>query len=270
MKSKDIKYIFEQNPELSDIGTKTQYFKYLKTIFPESKVQDILWHGAKEKFEEFDSKKMGTLSRNFGKGVYATPDFSWARKYAQVKGGKEPLPLLADVKNPLITDSKFNEFHKVFSYIEGGETILDYLDKDSVANFEYLDRDSLNKINEYFTEYVGEKDEKGLPVYQKNIYSMPSLKEVVLPSVEQTHILGSKKDAEGFKKFVQNNSSEKSLEKRILTSIFSVFTLTGLIFSTNQITGNVIGVLNSKFNFIWPALTIAGIVGLFITRKYKK
>ena len=34
--------LFESNPELANIGTQTQYSQYLDTIFPDSKVKDIL------------------------------------------------------------------------------------------------------------------------------------------------------------------------------------------------------------------------------------
>ena len=45
MKKEGIDYVFEQNQKLKEIGTKKQYNKYLKTIFPESKVKDIVYQG---------------------------------------------------------------------------------------------------------------------------------------------------------------------------------------------------------------------------------
>jgi len=41
--------LFESNPELASIGTPEQYSQYLDTIFPDSKVKDIVYHGSKTK-----------------------------------------------------------------------------------------------------------------------------------------------------------------------------------------------------------------------------
>ena len=37
--------LFEQNPELANIGTQEQYSQYLDQVFPDSKVKDIMYHG---------------------------------------------------------------------------------------------------------------------------------------------------------------------------------------------------------------------------------
>ena len=49
-----IKELFEDNLELSSIGTEEQYEKYIKTIFPDSKVNNIVYHRTKsQKFDNF-------------------------------------------------------------------------------------------------------------------------------------------------------------------------------------------------------------------------
>ena len=56
---------FEANPELTSIGTPAQYSQYLESIFPESKVKDIVYHGTHAKFDKFDKnfiKKDGVNS----------------------------------------------------------------------------------------------------------------------------------------------------------------------------------------------------------------
>lgn len=40
--------LFESNPELASIGTPEQYSQYLDTIFPDSQVSDIVYHGTME------------------------------------------------------------------------------------------------------------------------------------------------------------------------------------------------------------------------------
>lgn len=54
-----IDFVFEQNPELLRIGTKEQYSEYLDTVFPESKVKDILYHGTKNNFDQFSKEFLG-------------------------------------------------------------------------------------------------------------------------------------------------------------------------------------------------------------------
>ena len=54
--------VFEQSPELIKIGSQQEYSIYLNTIFPDSKVKVIVYHGTNKKFDKFDF----TVSRNFG------------------------------------------------------------------------------------------------------------------------------------------------------------------------------------------------------------
>jgi len=51
--SEEVDFVFEQNSELEKIGTRKQYSEYLSTIFPNSKVKDILYHGTTESFDTF-------------------------------------------------------------------------------------------------------------------------------------------------------------------------------------------------------------------------
>jgi len=55
--------LFNENPELANIGTKEQYSQYLDTIFPDSKVKDIVYHGT-EKFigDVFTKEYLGKKS----------------------------------------------------------------------------------------------------------------------------------------------------------------------------------------------------------------
>ena len=59
-----ISELFEFNPDLNDIGTKEQYSQYLDTIFPSSKMKDIVYHGSGDKFQgdKFDKKFQGNTS----------------------------------------------------------------------------------------------------------------------------------------------------------------------------------------------------------------
>ena len=83
-----VQELFESNPELANIGTPEQYSQYLDTIFPDSKVKDIVYHGSKEKFDTVDVSKS-----KFQKGFYFAKDKSIAKGYGNT------LPLLVDSKN---------------------------------------------------------------------------------------------------------------------------------------------------------------------------
>ena len=64
--------------ELTNIGTKEQYSTYLDSIFPESKIKDIVYHGSKEKFDEVDINKS-----KYKKGFYFAKDKSIAEGYGK-------------------------------------------------------------------------------------------------------------------------------------------------------------------------------------------
>jgi len=81
--TKGVPELFESNPELANIGTSEQYSQYLDTIFPGSKVKDIVYHGTrgfdnsgreKPKFDNFDKsfigKGQGLRSDDMAKGFY--------------------------------------------------------------------------------------------------------------------------------------------------------------------------------------------------------
>ena len=128
------------------------YSQYLDTIFPDSKVKDIVYHGTKgDKFDKFKSSGTGT----FGKGVY-----------------------FGDYKTALQNTDLLDDF--TLEPIKG-------FDKDKIIPA---------LIN---TQNIFQRDLGGNGI--RNEY-------VVEP--EQIHILGSKQDIKGFKKFANNTSKELS------------------------------------------------------------
>ena len=55
--------IFNEYPELENIGTKEEYSQYLETIFPNSKIKDIVYHASPNKFTKFkDPFRFGSES----------------------------------------------------------------------------------------------------------------------------------------------------------------------------------------------------------------
>jgi hypothetical protein len=199
-----VDFVFDKNLELATIGTKEEYSQYLETIFPNSKLKDILYHGTREKFtgETFDMNKRGA-GRNFGKGVYFAHSTIELEKYVRTKDGGEVVTAIVNIKNPFITCNRLNDFYGVFM-IPDDQKISEYTNGcDGVINYFSLERDSFSKINKYAIEYIGEKDAVGFPTYQKTIYVKPEIREVVVEYPEQIHILGSQSDIEKFKEFVK-------------------------------------------------------------------
>jgi len=166
--------LFEDNLELSSIGTEEQYEKYIKTIFPDSKVNNIVYHRTKsQKFDNFNNKtdnyaKSDTYTKD---GIYFSNDMNIG---AEVYG-ETIIPAIVNISNPYL----FKE-EGIFA-IEG----------DNPYNL------SINSI-----------DQKKLLGNEDGVLFKPNKRngQTIVFEPEQIHILGSKKDIEGFKNFVSNNT----------------------------------------------------------------
>ena len=195
-----VDFVFEQNPELSAIGTKEQYSKYLETIFPDSKFRDIVYHGtnAKEKFDNFDLSKKRTGTRNLGPGVYFTTNVSTQHKYANFGEG-HTVSSVINTKDPFITSTHYNDAFGAYLSLDN-ESFTKYVNNDSILDYEELDNDKLAPLNKYLIKYTGELVNK-LPTRQE--YFNPKIHQILIPSTEQIHILGSSDDLKKFGEFVE-------------------------------------------------------------------
>ena len=221
---KGVDFVFEEHPELADIGTKEQYSKYLKTIFPESKVKDIVYHGTNEKkiFDKFDRSKLGKSSHRDSikkvEGFFFTEDKS---EIEQRGYGNITYSALLNLKNPKAAHSNI---------IYGRKPPAEY--------------DGLHSMGA----------------------TTPAKFTVFDPS--KIYILGSKKDAKKFYKFVNKNVKD-SLEDRIISGFFILFFIVGLSFASPLLTGNAIGISEDKSNLLGLLFIILGIGGFFIHKKLK-
>lgn len=183
-------FVFEQNPELKKIGTKEQYSEYLETIFPESKVKNILYHGGGENLKE-DNFKFDIRRRNvsFGKllqywGVYFTETPGYAQYHAERNFKKNAtVAVKLNSTNPIeILDDKktfsnpFKFSHESINTREYKKLLADGFDS-IVVRYNYNDL--------------------------KNDIEIGEIKEFIALKSEQIHILGSKQDLENFKKFIE-------------------------------------------------------------------
>jgi len=74
-----VQELFSTNPELASVGTPEQYSAYLDSIFPESKVKDIVYHGSKSpKIDKFKNSEYGY------EGISFTYNKNRAKGYAEV------------------------------------------------------------------------------------------------------------------------------------------------------------------------------------------
>ena len=82
-----VQELFDSNPELASIGTPEQYSAYLDSIFPDSKMKDVVYHSSPNKIEKFRDTMFGTyFSYSPIKGVY----------------GNVIHNVLLNIKNPLV------------------------------------------------------------------------------------------------------------------------------------------------------------------------
>ena len=94
----DSEAFFRRNPELAAIGSPQQYAEYLNSVFPNSKIKNIVYHGTDQTFEQFskDAEK-ATLA---DQGIFFAPTWNQARN-----SGKNIITSIIN-SNPLISDNR--------------------------------------------------------------------------------------------------------------------------------------------------------------------
>ncbi|MEI6022479.1 MAG: hypothetical protein WCQ32_01395 [bacterium] len=159
--------LFESNPELATIGTQEQYSTYLDTIFPDSNIKDIVYHGGRD----------GTIEkfRNNHFGIYLS--------YSPIRGvfGDCIYRVIVNAKNPLIRP-------KVDATIE--------------EKVEYN-----KEVRDFYSTHLFSADETPVYKYDSAIESSSTTNEGVqikIRNPEQIHILDSKDDTVKFKEFVSS------------------------------------------------------------------
>ena len=216
--------IFKSNPELVAIGTQEQYSQYLDTIFPDSKVKDIVYHGTKElnkvKEEGFDTSKIGTGESTSlqGKGFYFAKHPHILKSYAKGERGGI-ISALLNVENPL-QEKKFTKFLReqlginnvdASNVYEVGNKVTKWLEDNNKDSVLWEQGQTIPKgteqqednIKRIFGNYFD---------FSTRLLNSPHY-SVIKP--EQIHILGSKQDIQGFKDFVNKNKTIDELNKEI-------------------------------------------------------
>jgi len=198
--------VFKDNPRLASIGTEQQYSEYLNSIFPESKIKDIVYHSTNTKFKEFDTSKAGSRAEGagvaktdkgaFGSGMYFTPNSQYTKVY-----GKNTHAVILNIENPktIINNEGDNTLYT-------GKTINELWGKDIDGVIQKITdwKKFLYKGNPHGTL----KDFQSVGLGFK-----PEIVDVVVSNSEQIHVLGSKKDIQGFKEFVGKPTQQASEAK---------------------------------------------------------
>lgn len=128
--------IFNEYPKLKEIfnGDKFKYNQYLNSIFPDSKVKDIVYHGItiklKEKFDKFSKEFIKS-----GQGRYGEDGFFFSENKEEVNKNYNNSGLITAIINLKNTSGDIykNTWKETVEYltepqeIYGGKTDLDYL-----------------------------------------------------------------------------------------------------------------------------------------------
>jgi hypothetical protein len=133
------------------------YSQYLNTIFPDSKVKDIVYHGSSTEFKGFNKNRV----------AYLTDNKFYAENFLDLETPNAiGYPLIVNIKNPIeITDKKLLR-----------QTYGNFINPEELLN---------NNIDGVIGTDAGQKEGKTF----------------VVKNPEQIHLLGSKEDIEGFKRF---------------------------------------------------------------------
>lgn len=221
---KSIAEIFHTNPDLKKIGTEEEYEEYAESIFPESALQRVVWHGvskhkeATNKIYEEGFSHKETLSSKNDLEFYG---FYFGDRYSHYGGPtQDSIPAVLNIKKPRMINSD-------------DETTLSSLDmtKGIKETYNLQDEDGIIQIGEFHGNYHISLEEHDAHIenisdqVKKVVSADPSfqdilnyvdkngldgfpLQEVVVLDPEQIHVLGSEKDLHGFQEFI--SSKKKS------------------------------------------------------------
>lgn len=180
-----IDFLFKKNPELSNIGTIEQYSKYLNTIFPNSKVKGIFYHSSPNKFTEFKDPSTSGLSHIW-----------FSEKPIIGNYGENIYSVVLNIQNPLnqFENNDYNKEIRSYENPTNPDWVNNYDTTGELPKFKY--DGTIRKSS------IGDGGERSITVRNPN----------------QIHILGSKKDIEGFKKFVGMNKINENIKMKKIIS----------------------------------------------------
>lgn len=201
--------VYNDNTVLQEIGTAEQYSQYLDTVFPDSKVKDIVYHHSSQKIDHFNKSFLGKetgapdtqLGFFFAENSRDIPNMV-AEKNAQLKQLGSDKVLNFSVQNNVLINIKNPEYY--YGFIE--EAVSNILGRDAsvlseTARDDYAEaRLKLEKSGKDSLVYGLSTD------YDDGDHNVNHGYVILEP--ENIYVLGSKQDIEGFKKFTGKDSLE--------------------------------------------------------------
>ena len=176
--------VFDENSELSDIGTKEEYSEYLDKVFPNSKYSSIVYRGSKTQ----------KLNKDIN---YFTKD----KTYASDRGN--PKAYILNVQNPLNLE-KYNKALGSDTFQIGEVHIKD--EYEVQGELLYSKDEKLG--DEFYNEFDNSDAIIGKEAGFKNVESL------AVKNSSSTLELGSKKDIESFKRWkAKKDTQSKNLEQ---------------------------------------------------------
>ena len=217
-----INFVFQQAPELENIGTKIQYLQYLSTIFPNSKVKDIVYHGNTGNQTNRKSKELG---------IFFTDDKNAANIYAvNYKGDEFDDSIIQRIVYKFGLNPTVEQIKSEIAFFKEMGASEEQIEKDAKELQNYI----LNNKGESKQAILNIRNPKNLTVkdWFDNYENSSKLKtnadglilkggkqtdnriydagenQIVVFEPEQIHILSSKKDLEMFRNFINFTKSE--------------------------------------------------------------
>lgn len=201
-----VEFVFEEYPLLARIGNMEEYSEYLDTIFPDSKIKDILYHQTSSK--EFDAKDwklsgLGGAYFSFYNSELTDPEWKKALvRYMFDLGRKNrTIIAIANARNPFVINRRnVKEIHK--------KTGLNTQDVTKLRkNFDLSENDSIIGYP------GGSRWDKGeLDDIENHTIPLDKTSPVELALFDpsnQVHILGIQSDLEKFKEFISSQKVNK-------------------------------------------------------------
>lgn len=186
-----VQEVFNQNPELASIGTPEQYSAYLDSIFPDSKVKDVVYHGVIKGRKAYNN----ILEKGF--------DFKSKRNWDSSKSSFKKDDNTGMFFSDYGTAQSYG-FESTYKINEKGE----YEDSSyyntipAILNIKYLDTSNLTSSGTAANFYRENKQKDAIGMFGPEGGSEGVHDNYVVFEPEQIHILGNENDVQGFREFV--------------------------------------------------------------------
>jgi hypothetical protein len=180
------RYLSEFNGGENEVRLKQLYSGYLDTIFPNSDIKKILYHGTKSKELEGGSFRV-SQDGTYGSGVYF---FDRNHKYSVGEFGDNTIFVKINSSMAFNNILLKQEWSKLANKLKDSP---DYHHRDSLSGFinQYIRKEGYDTIIDYY----------GSDIVYVALY------------LENIHILGDEKDILSFKKYVEANKNNQLINE---------------------------------------------------------